>query len=355
MKNIFRVLWSLVRPSVWILESHDKTIKKALKIIYIGTKKQKNHIVRTLFNDAYDELYLGKKFIWHAYYLVNKNKYKCSLAIIEGTFIDKFLYNSTQDFLLPLWIESFVDLPLVPKTKSAKKDLKTVAKNSLEYIVTKDPKLIDDFYHNMYTTMIKNRYKNEALEFSYSTVKKKIEDESNEFILIKKDDIFIAGSVISISSDIPLRWANGIRNTKYWKCGAIAAIYIFTSEYLYKKGYKKVSFGYTRSFLKDGVLNYKRKWDITLKKSSQKGYILKPLKTNEALEDFFINNPFIYLYKNKLYGAIFINEDENYSKEDYKKLQKQYYTKGLSGLNVFSINQESGFIKKRQQDIADFK
>jgi len=347
IKNIFILLLKLIKPNIWILENNDKATQKTLKIIYIGTSKHKNYILRTIFNDTCDELYLGKKFIWHAYYLVIKNRYKCSLAIIEGTFLDKFLYNSTQDFLLPMWIESFVDLPLVPKTKSAKKDLKRVVKNSLEYIVTKDPKLINDFYHNMYTTMIKNRYKNEALEFSYTTVKKKIENESNEFILIKKDDIFIAGSIISINSDIPLRWANGIRDTKYWKCGAIAAIYIFTSEYLYKKGYKKVSFGYTRSFLKDGVLNYKRKWDITLKKASKRGYILKSLKTNKVLEDFFINNPFIYLYKNKLYGAIFINEDENYSDEDYKKLQKQYYTKGLSVLNIFSIKKDNGFIEKR--------
>jgi len=355
IKNIFIQLLKLIKPNIWILENNDKATQKTLKIIYIGSSMHKNYIVRTVFNDACDELYLGKKFIWHAYYLVSKNRYKCSLAIIEGTFLDKFLYNSTQDFLVPIWIESFVDLPLVATNKAAKEDFRRVRKNKLEYIVTRDSQKIYDFYHDMYSQITKVKYKNEAFEISYNSVVQKMKKKCTGLLLIKKEDTFISGSIINRCSDIPNLWINGIKDTKYMKDRALVATYIFPCEYLCKQGYKKLSFGYTRSFLNDGVLNYKKKWQITLKTASQRGYILKPLKATEALEDFFISNPFIYMKDNKLYGAVFINENENYSQENYEKFKKQYYTKGLSELNIFSIKKESGFIKKRQQDVADFK
>ena len=43
---MYRVLLELIKSSVWILDSTEGSMKKPLKIIYIGTEKNKNHIKR---------------------------------------------------------------------------------------------------------------------------------------------------------------------------------------------------------------------------------------------------------------------------------------------------------------------
>ena len=343
LKSIYRILLELIKPNIWILEGDEKTTNKNLKIIYIGTEKSKNYIMRTTFTNVCSEVYLGKKFFWNAYYMLSKNTYKCSLAIVEGTSIDKYLYGSVKDFLVPLWVDSVTDLPLIATNSSAKRDLQRLRSNKLEYIVTRDDEMLHDFYYNMHRPMIRDRYQSGVFEISYDGMKETMKENCYELLLIKKNDVFISGIVFQSCEDIPRLWKNGIRDIKYWGDGAIAATYVFPSDYLWKKGYKKVSYGQMRSFLNDGLLQYKKKWNITLKVASRRGYILKPLHTSAGLKGFFENNPFIYMERNMLFGAVFMDEDEQYSEEDFRQLQKKYDMKGLSELNVFIIRENGTF------------
>ncbi len=345
LKNIYRILLDLIKPNVWILDGDEKSTNKPLKILYIGTKRDKSYMTRTVFNSTCNEVYLGEKFFWHVYYLLNRNKYKCSLAIIEGTFIDRRLYRSMKDFFVPFWVDSTTDLPLAFTNRSAKTALKRIRKNELEYIVTRDAEMLNDFYYNMHRPMIRNRHQAAAYEETYDDIMKRAKKDCSELLLIKKQNVFISGVVLDRCEKIPLLWKNGIRDTKYWEDGAISATYIFAADYLWEKGYEKVSFGLVRSFLNDGLLQYKKKWDITLKSSVRRGYILKPLIVSEAVKGFFENNPFIYREKNKLYGAVFIHEGEECSEAEYKVFQKKYYFNGLSEFNVFSIK-ENGTIQR---------
>ncbi len=331
-------------PKVWILEGNEKSTNKPLKVLFIGTEPNKNYINGIIFDNICNESYLGKKFFWYLYYLLGKNKYKCSLAIIDGIFIDRILYESKKNFYIPGWVEGIVRLPLVATTGSAKRDLQILRKNKVEYFVTKDTEMLHDFYYHMHMPMIRERHQNRALEWGYNRMMEKMKEECYELLLIKKQDMIISGVSLNRCGEVPRLWQNGIRDFKYAREGAIAATYVYSSQYLWEKGYKKVSFGTARSFLNDGVLQYKKKWNITLKssvanKGERRGYIVKPLVASDAVKGFFMNNPFIYKKKNKLYGAVFVNEDEQCPDEDYKQWQKQYYLEGLSGLNIFSIKE----------------
>lgn len=328
----------LIKKDVWILNGNEKSTGKAFKIFYIGNQKNKDYINKIIFDDNYNETYIGKKFFWHLYYILNKNKYKCSLAIIEGRAIEQHLFGALNDFFVPLWLESVADLPLDAKNRSSKRELVRVTKNKLEYIVTKDSEMFNDFYYNMHIPMIESRYKSGAFKASYEDLIDKIKEECYELLLIKKQNIFISGVLLNRCEKIPRLWKSGIRDFKYWNEGAIGATYIYASEYLHQKGYEKVSFGLTRGFLNDGVLHYKKKWDATFKISDERGYIFKPLIVSDGLKGFFKNNPFIYKEEeDKLYGAVFIDESEEYVEEDSMQLQKEYNIKGLLGLNIFSI------------------
>lgn len=346
----YRIL-ELIKKDVWILDGGEKSTNKALKILYIGNEKNKNYIKEITFKDNCNEVYLGKKFFWHLYYMVSKNRYKCSLAIIEGKAIERHLFGAMKDFFVPLWLDNIASLPLPVTHKSTKRDLRRLQKSKLEYIVTRDLGMVNDFYYNMHIPMIRTRYKTGAFETSYDEIMDKMKDHPYELLLIKKENIFIAGGLLNRCDKIPRIWKNGIRDFKYWNEGAIAAIYIYGSEYLHQEGYEKVSFGLTSGFLNDGVLRYKKKWDISLELSDKKGYIFKPLIVSDGLKDFFKSNPFIYKEKDKLYGAVFIDESKECLEEDYSQFQKEYGVKGLSGLNIYSIRrndatQRVDYIKK---------
>lgn len=327
----------LIRKDVWILDGSEKSTNKPLKIVYIGNEKNKNYIKEITFKDNCNEVHMGKKFFWHLYYIVSKNRYKCSLAIIEGKAIEQHLFGTNKDFFVPLWLDNIASLPLPVTNKSAKRDLARLRKNKFEYIVTRDSGMLDDFYYNMHIPMIRTRYKTGAFETSYNEIMDKIKENCYELLLIKKQNIFITGCLLNRCDKIPRMWKNGIRDFKYWNEGGIAATYIYASEYLHQKGYEKVSFGLTSSFLNDGVLRYKKKWDILLEISDKKGYIFKPLIESDGLKDFFKSHPLIYTEKNKLYGAVFIDESKECFEEEYSQFQKEYGVKGLSGLNIFSI------------------
>jgi len=347
LKNIYRILSEVIKPNVWILDCKNKSETEPIKVLYVGTHREQDYFIKTTFDDRCHKEYLGRKFFWGVNYMLSNNKYRCSMAVIEGTFIERYIYRLAEDFFIPFWTYTAFDLPLVATNNSSKKDIRKVKKHGLEYIVTNDSKMIDDFYYNMHKPMIQTRHETGSYDFLYDEVKETMQKKDNELLLVKKEDIFISGVLMRGSEEIPELWKNGIVDLKFWDDGAIAATYIYAGEYLSEKGYEKISFGLVRSFLNDGLLKYKKKWNMTLSVSSKRGFILKPFISDEV-EDFFIKNPFIYMKKNKLYGAVFINKDENYSEEDHEKLKKQHYIKGLSELNVFSIKKEKGFIEKRQ-------
>lgn len=345
LKNKYTILLEFIKPNVWILNCKGKSTNKPVKILYIGTDREQAYFIRTTFDDNYHKESMGRMFFWRVYYMLNNDKYNCSLAVIEGTFLERYLYRAVKDFFVPFWTYTVADLPLAITKKAAKYDMRKVQKSKLEYFVTEDMEMAEDFYYNMHMPMIQTRYEAGTYEFLYDDMIKTMKKESNKLLCIKKEDVFISGGILLEREEIPELWKNGIRDFKYWEDGAIAATYVFASEYFSKKGYEKISFGLVRSFLNDGLLKYKKKWNITLKVSNRRGFILKPLVASDEVEDFFINNPFIYMKKNKLFGAVFINENEDYTQEDYKKLKKQHYIKGMSELNIFSI-------KKRDQSVS---
>lgn len=98
MKYLSKIL-NLIRPNVWILDGNEKSTNEPLKIFYVGTEPNKHYITKIAFDDIYNESYLGKKFFLHIYYLLLKNRYKCSMAIIDGIFLERYLYGSI--FIFP--------------------------------------------------------------------------------------------------------------------------------------------------------------------------------------------------------------------------------------------------------------
>ncbi len=136
-------------------------------------------------------------------------------------------------------------------------------------------------------------------------------------------------------------WSLGVKdsNSDYIKDGAIGAIYYFSLLHLKEKGYKKVNFGASRAFLKDGVLWYKKKWGQIIVCTHGIDFLIKPLSKTAAVKGFFLNNPFIYVHKNRLNSAVFVEAAQSFSEKDFQKFYKDYYLNGISKLFIYRFEQ----------------
>ena len=94
-----------------------------------------------------------------------------------------------------------------------------------------------------------------------------------KLLQVMRDNQFLAGVAIDFNGDDPTLRDSGVLNgsSEIKKTGAISASYLFAMNYLASKGYSSVSFGLSRSFLDDGVLNYKRKFRPIITTGNQPG------------------------------------------------------------------------------------
>lgn len=348
LSHLFNVLVDILRAEIWILDGFEESTNQPLKILVSAEETQKNYISKIAFNNSCKESYIGKKYFLHLYYLIRKNKYNCSLAIIEGDVLHRSLYENKNDFYTPLWLKSTVDIPLKATNKSAKDDLRIIRKFKLGYQITTDPVHLQDFYYNMYLPTVKQRHGDRTVAMEYAKMMQKVQEGKCILLLVKKQSKSIAGGVILTSGDLPRLWSNGLRdaNPLYKKEGAIYATWYFSSKYLVKQGYKKMHVGLTRSFLRDGVLQYKKKWNNKIIDWDRKGFIIKPLHLLDSVKGFFINNPFVHIHKDQPCGAIFIANNMQGSPKIIEQFQSKYYIRGLSELDIYSMN--NAYVRKHK-------
>jgi hypothetical protein len=336
LKFIVLSLKRIVRSRAWIIEGTEVASGEHLNVVYMGKEGQMNYIKDLIFKGNCKEKYIEKRFFWPLFHLI-KNLSKCSLMIIEGHYHDYKSGTEKGEFFIPLWLQGNVNIPLVASSRSAKDDLRKIRKYQLEYVVTKELHQFHDFFYNMYLPYIKKRHQDRALLMDYDIMMQRAKDETCELLLVKKNNESIAGQLIVFDKNHPRLWSVGVKdgNLSHLKIGVVGATYYFSSLYLVGRGYEKLHAGSSRAFLKDGVLQYKKKWGVRFTPHDNGGFLLKPLSRSKGLKGFFTRNPFIFVNEGKMSSAVFIENDETDIDESYEKLHKEYYLTGLDEMIIY--------------------
>lgn len=326
------------RVNAWVI-SGDRSLKTSITTIFTGNKKNKNYLNNLLFNNLCSEVHIGKIWRWNSIKIVHKKPPGCSLRISEIHKNSRKLPGNKASFFIPCWVGGEADLSADISTiihkKSLNSDLNKIKQGNIQFEITKEKSRFDNFYYTMYLPYVTRVHKNRVIPLSYETMKKNF--KRCDLLMVKKDSEFIAGQLIIYNNDIPRLWFTGLKNgnTDYLKYHITGAMYYFAMTYLKQKGCKRVHFGLTRPFLNDGVFQYKKKRNLQITDSSKIGFLIQPLGKLTTVKEFFLKNPFIYLEKGKFYGAVFIDNDQLHSQEDYEKIYETYYIKGLSKLTMY--------------------
>ena len=329
------------RSTVWCLGGCEKHSEKPLKIIYMGSEKNKNYLKHIMFGGQAEESCHGKRWVWDFPKIQNKLQ-GMDMKILEEKSPGRTHSQEAGSLYAPCWVVGHVDVAdltnLIKGSSSIKEDMRKIRKYGLSFEISNDKDRYDEFFNDMYMPYISKAHGNRTVPISYDVMMKRM--GISELLLIKREGEFIGGEILVYDGPHVRAWSLGVKNGdySYVKMGVIGAMYYFRNGYLKEKGYRVVNVGASRAFLNDGVLQYKKKWGVTLD-SAKGGMHMHVIQKSTGVESFFRHNPFITVVGGELVGVVFADERDASDLAYREKLRKKYYIGGMGGLDIRSIDE----------------
>jgi hypothetical protein len=334
----YRIIRRL-RPEVWIITGEERGTGLPLSVcLYVTSKEYKSYLLDLIFGSSFSPRYLGRTWLWNAFKAIPRAAAGCSLVIAEVEESHLKLPGAKSGLVIPAWVYGQVDLPRGPgllRSKSIQDDLRKIRQHSLEFEVSRDSRRFEDFYQNMYVPYIKARHGGGAFLVQKEAMKAHL--DRGELVLVRKQGEYISGTLIIYDPGLAHLAYMGVRdgNRDFVLDGAIAAAHEFSLRHLEKKGYKKISIGRSRPFLRDGALRYKRKWTQKIVAGSPHKFLVNIVSDTNATRAFLQNNPFIFERCGELHGAVFMTGGAPVTQNKLGEIQRAYAYPGLSKLVVF--------------------
>jgi hypothetical protein len=211
--ELVKNICSAARSNVWMLKGSEPNTGKELQVLFAGGEQLKSYVAKLIFNGKCRQSHMGKLYLPQIHYLLKCNRSNCALAFIEVRQAYRFLYEGRNDFYIPQWLESCVEIPLKASNKSAKEDLRRIRRHRLSYEFSEDMQSVKDFYENMYLPTIHDRHKNTGLSVSFEKFKDILARPDNKLMLINHEGNPIAGVIIQI-----VRGGRKVKHVAVEKC-----------------------------------------------------------------------------------------------------------------------------------------
>ena len=145
--------------------------------------------------------------------------------------------------------------------------------------------------------------------------------------------------MISYQGERAHLWLLGVRNgdRAYLKFGAVIGLYYFSLQHVAARGCTKANLGWSRGFLDDGPLRYKRKLGLHITRSSDKAIAMNPVRLDAATCSFLKNNPVIIESGKGLLAAVFVDGDSPLTEAGIRQMNKDHLYAGLSRLSIYRL------------------
>jgi hypothetical protein len=324
-----------LRVDVWCIEGEEQHSHQPLTILCAVRGLDRNHLLNLIFGVTYQERRLGRFWLWNLAKAAAAVP-DCAIVIADACESHLRLAGGADWFLIPAWVLGTVALPRDAEAmKKLYEDLRRIRRHALEYEISHDPAQFDDFYHNMHVPHIAQTFGDRAAVAPYERLK--AEFQRGLLLLVKHQEKTIAGVVIMHLPEGPCFRDMGIRDgdRDYVRKGAAGALYHFGLQHLQENGCTSASYGWSRAFLRDGVLVYKKKWSQRLVGSYPNGFALRVVSHTPAAWAFLCNNPFIFRRGGQLFAAVFVDGPSPLSPEQARQIEKDFLHPGLARLFIY--------------------
>lgn len=329
-----------LRPELWLVTGEERSSHLPLSVLCAASNQSKAYLRKLIFKPPFHEQNLGRTWVWNILKRLQKAAPGCSVILTEVEKSHCRLLGRKGWFFIPSWVRGEAPLPRDPsvmKSRSVQSDLRRIRKCALDFEVTRDRRRFDDFYHTMYLPYATRAHGDMALTLSYKDMRAK--SPNFELLLVRTPERDIAGILIVYDGTCARLGSLGARDglPDDLLGSAVGALFHFSLQYLEGRHYAKATLGYSRAFLRDGVLRYKKKWSQRIISTFHGGFALKLLSDKPAIRAFLQNNPFIIESGKSLYAAVFVDTEQPLTWKELTQIDKDYYYAGLSGVFVYPL------------------
>jgi GNAT superfamily N-acetyltransferase len=286
----------------------EKSSGEPLAVLYAGPVSQMPFVSNIFLSPDVSTSDVGKHSTTSIHKVARSNG--CQLVMVVQDAAARSLLPS-RGYTLPLWITKFADLstsPFETTNSSLKKDLRLIRKHELRCEQTTSEDDLEFFWERMYVPYTTNQYGEQALVVPKEEFSAQVEAGTLELFFVIHDGRRIAGGVLDVSGEIPHFRYLGILDAdpEARKIGALPALYAFQLDWARNEGYSEANLGGIRPLLKDGVLQFKKKFNVRLLNSAGKRILyVNPVIIDDAVLAGLVSTPLIRIERGKLVATIF--------------------------------------------------
>ena len=96
---------------VWSISNRHPADGDYFRVLFFGENKtDKNYFCNLIFNEKYDEIYLGKVWIWRILFYLWGSQKNYDLLIIKSRMKLCNLFKSKSNYVIPAWVSCELDL-----------------------------------------------------------------------------------------------------------------------------------------------------------------------------------------------------------------------------------------------------
>ena len=327
-------------PLMWRVRGQERVTGEPLVLLYSGVHTQREYFLDTVFDGAIEIEPVGRG--WIGSIDRTARRFGCDLSIQTVRKELRFTAVNSEAFYTPLWIDATVDLQTFDsrrKPGELKGDLRRIRKHGLTFSATRQHDQITEFYDTVYLAYIRERYGGRALIPGRESIKERAKAGDLELISIYYEGSAVGGSVIDHSFNPPRLSILGAATTDpgILKTGVMSASYIFAIRHLIDQGAPLFNLGMNRSFIRDGVLQYKRKLGAKLNMPSDMGAIIRLISRSDGVRSFLSANPFISSQNNQLWLLTFLTPQGSLLCDEKYWLYHNQLFDGLAGVKKIKL------------------
>lgn len=344
MSGNVRGVLRLIAADFVVATGLENGSKSTVTVLWSGPEKQLAYFQRRIFGSNTVTLHrVGRRPMVMLDSLLSKLNCSFSVIISRRGFVS--VIERPGDICLPLWVDCTIDLNennFFAKSESVRRALLKIRKNRLTWRVSIDRDDFEFFFENIYRPTLISSHGSAALPASQHKRLQQIDSGTLELIQILRDDQCVAGVTIDYRGHIPTLRDNGVLggSPEFKKLDAVAATYLFGIEYLASRGCSKVGVGLSRSFLDDGVLNYKRKFRPVVSSGSTDCALIRIHQLDNATRSMLCSSPCVSWQGSELRRTYFRDMSRERPRQHEREKQNDWWF-GLDAESVFDVSGES--------------
>ena len=332
-------LFNQIRPKLWhstvyLLEGKTKHSEFNLSTIVFARKEYAAYVSKLIYVEEPKIKFLGNLAFSDIRSLAENTTHDLILIEANESFSGFLLDNGF--FVLPqinftLDISDSMAAILSRVDRAKRRHIRRLVQATYTYEITKDPVKLRSFYYEMYLPHMLAKHGKSARPVSFSVCRKFF--AKGFLVLIKLQHEYVSGMILVANYDELYQPIIGVKNIDKDITLGTYATYYYATILGKKKGYNCIDFGDAPPFVLDGLFQYKKGWGMRIRPPKNPGaqvFGIRFSNLGEAVKDFLLTNPFIFIDGKNLSGLTFL--------DSFRNTRKYFEINGLSNLLFISSN-----------------